>query len=446
MSRHGERGEDVTERTVRVPIPTRAKGSRSWQPYRMTGLPVVTAREARLLKQLAYALPEVFEMGPQFAKVHARVGELLGAKLEVAVDSVQMVAATDLARYVGNPTFAAVLVSEPSKPRSFFEIELGLAHAAVDAMLGGSGEAVAVRRLTDIEEGLLMYLMLEVLKAWADGPELGVPRLRLERVAKGVDDMVGSLADETHVLVRQLRVKYGKTSGFWRFYLPASLLDSGRSTRDAASARATLSSNLARNGARLSGVRSTLRAEIGLVAISAGDLAGLSPGDWVMTGDLTARCDKGAAGTVELKVGKGFAGAAAAKVALVGGSYRATVTGFVAPHRPQAAVKEEDAAQAEEAEAESAGDDERVDSVSEGADVAAGQDLLSDVPMQLAIELARVPVTAEEIVALKVGHVIDLAKGAGAPVDLSVNGKIVARGELVEVDGNLGVRIVSLAG
>jgi flagellar motor switch/type III secretory pathway protein FliN len=57
-----------------------------------------------------------------------------------------------------------------------------------------------------------------------------------------------------------------------------------------------------------------------------------------------------------------------------------------------------------------------------------------------------VPISAEDIVGLKVGHVFDLNRVAGEPLDLSVNGKIIARGELVEVEGNLGVRILSLAG
>jgi flagellar motor switch/type III secretory pathway protein FliN len=55
-------------------------------------------------------------------------------------------------------------------------------------------------------------------------------------------------------------------------------------------------------------------------------------------------------------------------------------------------------------------------------------------------------VTAEQVVSLKVGQVIDLNKVPGQPVDLSVNLKVVARGELVEVEGHLGVRILSLAG
>ena len=48
--------------------------------------------------------------------------------------------------------------------------------------------------------------------------------------------------------------------------------------------------------------------------------------------------------------------------------------------------------------------------------------------------------------ALQVGQVVDLNRVAGEPVEMSVNGKVVARGELVEVEGHLGVRILSLAG
>ncbi|MGQ0505339.1 MAG: FliM/FliN family flagellar motor switch protein, partial [Myxococcaceae bacterium] len=75
-----------------------------------------------------------------------------------------------------------------------------------------------------------------------------------------------------------------------------------------------------------------------------------------------------------------------------------------------------------------------------------GAELLNDIPLQIAVELGRVPVTAEEVVALKVGQVVDLARVPGEPVDLSVNGKVIARGELVEVEGHLGVRVLSLTG
>jgi len=61
------------------------------------------------------------------------------------------------------------------------------------------------------------------------------------------------------------------------------------------------------------------------------------------------------------------------------------------------------------------------------------------------VELARVPITADEVMGLHTGQIIELGKGPGEPVELSVNGKVVARGELVEVEGQLGVRIASLS-
>jgi len=71
-------------------------------------------------------------------------------------------------------------------------------------------------------------------------------------------------------------------------------------------------------------------------------------------------------------------------------------------------------------------------------------DLLLDVKMPIAIELGRTEMPISEILALGPGSVVELDKLAGEPVDLLVNGKIVARGEVVVVDENFGVRITML--
>ena len=75
-----------------------------------------------------------------------------------------------------------------------------------------------------------------------------------------------------------------------------------------------------------------------------------------------------------------------------------------------------------------------------------GAALVDDIPLHVAVELARVAVTAEEVVALREGQVIVTGKSPGDRVELTVNGKVVAHGELVEVEGQLGVRIESLVG
>lgn len=71
-------------------------------------------------------------------------------------------------------------------------------------------------------------------------------------------------------------------------------------------------------------------------------------------------------------------------------------------------------------------------------------DLLMDVNLPIAIELGRTKMSISDILALGPGSVVELNKLAGEPVDLLVNQKIVARGEVVVIDENFGVRITQL--
>ena len=71
--------------------------------------------------------------------------------------------------------------------------------------------------------------------------------------------------------------------------------------------------------------------------------------------------------------------------------------------------------------------------------------LLGDIPMVAVVELGRVQLTADEVVRLRSGQLIEVGRSPTEPVDLVVNGKLVAKGELVEIEGSLGVKLVSLS-
>jgi flagellar motor switch protein FliN/FliY len=71
-------------------------------------------------------------------------------------------------------------------------------------------------------------------------------------------------------------------------------------------------------------------------------------------------------------------------------------------------------------------------------------DLLMDVDLPVAIELGRTKLAISEILALGPGSVVELNKLAGEPVDLLVNSKVVARGEVVVIDENFGVRVTEI--
>ncbi|MGV3623468.1 MAG: type III secretion system cytoplasmic ring protein SctQ, partial [Archangium sp.] len=204
---------------------------------------------------------------------------------------------------------------------------------------------------------------------------------------------------------------------------------------------------------RLRNVKTSVRAEIGRVEIGAADLAQLRERDVVLVDALSCRPDQGEGGTAKLRIGLGRTGHLDADIVVEDGKFMAKVTG-VTIGAPMPPGEGEESAPVEPAAA--AGSDDEDESTTPGsirgrddlddAQGAGGADLMNDIPLQIAVELGRVSTTAEDVVALKVGHVFDLNRVAGEPLDLSVNGKIVARGELVEIDGNLGVRILSLAG
>lgn len=71
-------------------------------------------------------------------------------------------------------------------------------------------------------------------------------------------------------------------------------------------------------------------------------------------------------------------------------------------------------------------------------------DLLMDVPLEITVELGRTTRLLKEILALGTGSIIELDKLAGEPVDLLVNGKLIAKGEVVVIDENFGVRITDI--
>jgi flagellar motor switch protein FliN/FliY len=74
----------------------------------------------------------------------------------------------------------------------------------------------------------------------------------------------------------------------------------------------------------------------------------------------------------------------------------------------------------------------------------AGIELLAGLEMNVTVELGRTRLTVAEVLSLGPGSVIELDRIAGEPVDILVNDRLVARGEVVVVDENFGIRVVEV--
>jgi len=71
-------------------------------------------------------------------------------------------------------------------------------------------------------------------------------------------------------------------------------------------------------------------------------------------------------------------------------------------------------------------------------------DPILDVALQVRVELGATEMTVEEVLALSIGSVVELDRLAGEPVDIVVNNRLLARGEVVVVEENFGVRVTEL--
>jgi flagellar motor switch protein FliN/FliY len=73
-------------------------------------------------------------------------------------------------------------------------------------------------------------------------------------------------------------------------------------------------------------------------------------------------------------------------------------------------------------------------------------DLLLDVPVGLTVELGSCHLPMRDVLNLNVGSIVQLDKLADAPVELRVNDRLIARGEVVVLENRFGIKITELLG
>ena len=79
-----------------------------------------------------------------------------------------------------------------------------------------------------------------------------------------------------------------------------------------------------------------------------------------------------------------------------------------------------------------------------GKEQAQNLDLIMEVPLQVSVEIGRTQRKVQEILSFSKGSLVVLDKLAGDQVDLFVNGKCIARGDVVVIDDNFGVRVTEI--
>ena len=92
--------------------------------------------------------------------------------------------------------------------------------------------------------------------------------------------------------------------------------------------------------------------------------------------------------------------------------------------------------------ASSASFDELTDSSMPGSDV--NLDVVLDIPVNLSMEIGRTKISIRNLLQLNQGSVVELERLAGEPMDVLVNGTLIARGEVVVVNEKFGIRLTDI--
>lgn len=509
-------------------------GAKRVRPFRLHELEHIPRDQRDIYQGLLRAMPEAF-FAPGFSKqVSELLEQYLGFAVDIFLDSFRVVETNRLRSLIPGTTCLVIIGLSPRTEKIVVEVDLEFAYRIVGALLGTKGKAIDIHRpLTEIEQGVFLFIALKVLSLTHDGllnPEqLSV---RIEDIRNDVKSAADVLRTEHRWLCITHKLAFDVDVGAVRILVPEGLA-TGMVLRHPPPGSALADSVLVRVRERLKpflNMNVEGWVEAGSIELSRPDLEALEPGDIILLEHSRGELADGALlGPATMRIGLGRRGALEGQLHDQDGKHvfeiqqiiieqtppvYDPVEGHGEMDNPEQVVAEYEDHAADEGDDEgydegyeegadggvtaddvldedwgiddaNDGDDEGYEDYDEGYDeggyeeggaeegsyeeggdeeggdydesggyddgggevddnLAEAGPLLGDIPMVVVVELGRVQLTADEVIRMRAGQLIELGRSPTDPVDLVVNGKLVAKGELVEIEGALGVKLVSL--
>lgn len=323
---------------------------------------------------------------------------------------------------------------EPWEARAVMVVEAAFASAVVDLMLGGEGarSADTPRALSTAERAVFEFLCAQLLAALNE--EAGEPLFRLEALTED-----GGAGGGGRAVVTKVRARFGRTAGVVRLVYGGEVLAALDEMRSPLLARGGAGGNveqLARYRAFCADANVSLL--VGETEVDPASLAGLEPGDVVLVERVFGEWGPGSArGAMRARVGAG-------DNVLVGGACVAEESENSEGEALRLLVEEVSASGARGVEAGGRLRMEDESELTEESGAEAG--LLDNLLLTVRVELPARRISLEELTRLRAGQILELDCRATDPVELVADGRRVATGELVDIEGRLGVRVTRLAG
>jgi type III secretion system YscQ/HrcQ family protein len=368
-------------------------------------LPWVSSRQARLESRLAR-----LERGQGIGRALGWLEDAVGTDL--GIDRPEVLWRTSA---LGRTGMVAQLVWPRLATRLAVGLETPLAHAFVDRLLGFDRDPAEGRlQITPVEWGVLSFVVAETLHRLAAEPgPLGPWDLIIDRVGPDAFDSTGL----GRVVTIRWPVRLGRTEGSLRLWSTEALVARwliAEPPKPQADEHLT--------AALWETLAGDWRCEAGTISLARG-LRSLRTGGVLPLSNAQLRgSPQDLAGTVELALSGGATDGrfwfAASPVSLSGGGRLTIASTLSHEFKPREPIAVTPSASADPAGSAS-----------------------TDVPVTLIVELGRVSLTLRRLADLKPGDVVTLGRHSREPVELTSGGRLVARGELVQIDTELGVRV-----
>lgn len=404
----------------------------SVRPFKFKNLPRLRKEQVAFNESLATYLSQR-PFRPGFGETLAQViTQVITLPCEFSRHELRPVDAAGLAALLPAVGCMAVIGMAPGEHKILVDLDSSLTALVIERLLGGSGQtARLLRPLTDIESGVLSFVLLKVLSHFHDGWQSGREMaLTLDRFAGSYADVRAYAEAEADYQMVGVSIGLGSRTGYARVFVPHALITK-RFAKPAAQSDAT-PQELAYMRQRLMSMGEqavTARLTVTRLDLGARDIANVEPGDIILLENhQLQKTSAGIEGHVFVTVGLGKNGGFSGRLRNDGEQVQLEVVEIVTQEQPL-----------EESMAEEH-NEEDADNLPET------EGLLRDVDASVVVELGRIRMNTAQVARLRKGQLLRLARGPNDPVDLVVNGKLFARGELVEVEGELGVRLIQVAG
>ncbi len=359
----------------------------------------------------------------------------LRVRVDIAIDGYRLASATEIKSRL--PAFPVLLDIglHPAEKNILVELDPPICMGIIDNLLGGHSKPMRIQRsLTDVEEGVLSFFILQTITLvqgnWENGNNQAI---RLERFITGGENISNRISETESYLVMLARIYYGDIVGYVRFYIPAATISATFATPLPESGSGDVE-HMKRLLNRISPLPVDLRAAFATINLTADDIAALEVGDIVLLEESDISIKDGLSGTVKLNVWPSGKSTIYTKFINNNGLFDLQIQDIAIVEEPMTT----DGSSAEVPVEEGAAPEPETS-------LGESEGMLTDVNAPIVVELGRIKTNAAQIIRMRPGQILRLSRGPDEPVELVVNNRVFARGILIEVEGELGVRISEMA-